>query len=107
MIFDVCVPSYNIVFEYQGYQHFFDNYIFGDAKSQQERDKERNDACISQGIHCIEVPYWWRRDRESIVAVLHKLRPDILPFSTVSTPFEYGTRKRNKLLLKLEEVPEE
>jgi len=77
MIFDVYVPSLNLILEFNGYQHYY-NYIFGDAKSLKERDSERYAACMSMGMHLIEVPYWWQCDKASITAILHKYRPDIL-----------------------------
>jgi len=36
----------------------------------------------------LEVPYWWQRDKESVVAIIHRARPDIVPHALV-TPFQY------------------
>jgi len=51
--------------------------VFGDGKSHQLRDDEKSRVCKSLGITLVEVPYWWRHDKESIMAILQKCRPDI------------------------------
>jgi len=78
MIFDIYVPSLNLVFEYQGYQHYFDHVMFGIVKARKERDNERFRACASLGLALVEVPYWWHRDKDSLYVILHKHRPDIV-----------------------------
>jgi len=88
MIFDVYIPSMAMIFEYQGYQHFYDHHIFGYAKARNECEDERRDGCKFQGITYVEVPYWWRRDK-SIIAILHKHRTDIITSSPEVTPFVY------------------
>jgi len=88
LTFDICAPSLNIIFEYQGYQHFYDHYLFGDVKTQKEQDKTKRDACMYHNITYLEVPYWWQRDKESIVAIVHHIRPDIIPHA-LGSPFHY------------------
>jgi len=78
MIFDVYVPSLQMTFEYQGHQHYHTTNLFGEQMNYYQHDSEKRNACISMGLTLIEVPYWWKRDKESIVALLHKLRPDII-----------------------------
>jgi len=78
VIFDVFIPSMNMAFEYYGFQHFYYHVMFGDVKSRKERDEERIRACQALGLTTVLVPYWWQRDKESIVAMLHKHRPDIV-----------------------------
>jgi len=94
MIFDIYIPSLNIIVEYHGFQHYFDHYLFGGAKSHKDRDKERSKSCTSHGISYIEVPYWWKRDKESIVAVLHSLRPDVISDNSMPNPFTYEPRQK-------------
>jgi len=79
MVFDIFVPSFNMMLEYHGHQHYYDHHLFGYVKPQQERDDIKRKACQHQGITFLEVPYWWQRDKESIVTLLHKQRPDIVP----------------------------
>jgi len=80
-----------LVFEYQGFQHYSDHCMFGDIKSCQERDKQKKKACNSFNITYLEVPYWWHYDKESIVALIHQERPDIVPHA-MGTPFQYPTK---------------
>jgi len=93
MVFDICIPELNIIFEYHGYQHYFDHYLFGYAQRYKDRDKERTETCTAHGFSYIEVPYWWKRDKESILAVLHKIRPDVVVSAAV-TPFNYLLKKQ-------------
>jgi len=79
ILFDVYVSSLNLAIEYHGYHHYYDHYMFGTAASLRKRDSERIAACKSLGITFIFVPYWWQRDKESIEALLHKYRPDLVP----------------------------
>jgi len=63
MIFDIYVDGMNLALEYQGYQHYYDHYMFGDANQRKERDVERQKACKSLGMECIGIPYWWQHDK--------------------------------------------
>jgi len=92
MVFDICVPSLNLAFEYQGHQHFYDHVLFGDVKSHQARDEERREVCKYLAMTLIEVPYWWQRDKESILSLLHKYRPDIVPNVPGRIPFAYALK---------------
>jgi len=78
----------------KGYQHYFDHFMYGDARLQILRDDERRLACDSLEITLIGIPYWWQRDKDSIIALLHIQRPDIMPHSNNVTPFMYGPEKR-------------
>jgi len=79
MVFDIYIRALKLAFEYQGHHHFHDHYMFGDVAEKKIRDEDRRHACKSNGITLIEVPYWWHRDKESIIALLHHYRPDIVP----------------------------
>jgi len=78
MFFDIYVPSLNIIFEYHGYQHYYYHHIFGDVKFPKGRDNERRLLCAKQNITYIEIPYWWPHDKESIIAIMCQVRPDIM-----------------------------
>jgi len=78
MVIDVYVPSLKLAFEYQGIHHFHGHSLFGDTESHKRRDNDKRQECNSLGITLIEVPYWWQRDKDSILKVLHEVRPDIV-----------------------------
>jgi len=78
---------------------FFDHTMFGDVNLQKERDNERQAACNYLDITYIEVPYWWQHDKESILAIIHKYREDIVPEAVDVIPFEYSSRKISQLAL--------
>eukprot|EP01114_Cavostelium_apophysatum_P021826 TRINITY_DN7718_c0_g1_i1.p1 TRINITY_DN7718_c0_g1~~TRINITY_DN7718_c0_g1_i1.p1 ORF type:complete len:570 (+),score=80.59 TRINITY_DN7718_c0_g1_i1:26-1735(+) len=78
MELDVFIPSLKLAFEYQGQQHFEDlNYVFDQVKDQKLRDSEKRQACVAIGISLIEIPFWWDRTKETLVAIICDVRPDL------------------------------
>jgi len=94
MIFDIYIPSLSIIFEYHGYQHYYDHYLFGDTKSCTDRDIEKRAACSYHNISYIEIPYWWQHDQESLIATVHKVRPDLVLDAALDYPFKYPQHAR-------------
>jgi len=88
MVFDIYIPSLNLIFEYHGYQHYSSHCMFGDVTSRQERDNQKRAACNFLNVTFLEVPYWWQHDKESIIALIHQERPDIVP-CILAAPFQY------------------
>lgn len=71
LAFDFYVPSYNLLIEYDGKQHFEPIEFFGGEegfKDQIERDRIKNNYAKNKGINLIRVPYWVRG--KDIVKVL-------------------------------------
>jgi len=52
--------------------------MFGEVELHKYRDNEKQEACKCLGLTLLEIPYWWKRDLESIIEMLHKHRPDTL-----------------------------
>jgi hypothetical protein len=75
---DVYIPALQLSFEYQGEQHYSDVYALGNKWSQSSRDREKELACKEKGITLIEIPYWWNKEKSSLMATIHKERPDLL-----------------------------
>lgn len=48
MELDICIPSLNIAFEYQGDQHYKDNKLFGSVDVMKKRDDAKREACKVQ-----------------------------------------------------------
>jgi len=46
MTFDVYIPALNLAFEYHGYQHYYDHHLFGSAKTNEQKDKQKREACM-------------------------------------------------------------
>jgi len=89
MIFDIYVPALNIIFEYQGYQHYYDHCMFGDVNCTEELDRQKRLVCAEQNISYLAVPYWWQRDKESVIAIIKHIRPDLIDDALIVTPFHY------------------
>jgi len=60
LIFDFYIPSENLAIEYDGIQHFKPINHFGGNKRfkyQKERDKEKDEYCLTNNIHLLRIPY--------------------------------------------------
>jgi hypothetical protein len=75
---DIYLPEKKLAFEYQGEHHFQDIYSLGPRYVHAERDQEKRLACKQAGIGLIEVPYWWDFKKDSLIATVHKYRPDLV-----------------------------
>jgi len=93
MLFDIYVPALKLAFEYHGTQHYYSHNVFGDAGTQKKRDDEKRKASELLEITLIEVPFWWQRDKESIIVALHNARPDLVHSAPQVTPFSYEARR--------------
>src|SRR5689334_12803883 len=75
---DAYIPTLRLAFEYQGEHHYHDIYSLGNKWSQKERDNEKRLACEEKRITLIEIPYWWDREKSSLMATIHAKRSDLL-----------------------------
>jgi len=66
IVFDVYIPALELVFEYNGVQHYQFHILFGDVHDLKERDNERSNACRLLGISIVEVPFSWKHDKAII-----------------------------------------
>lgn len=75
---DIFIPGISLAFEYQGEQHFVDvEYLGSSAESIKSLDRKKRQACQDVSITLIEIPYWWDRKKESIVATIRSIRNDL------------------------------
>lgn len=80
---DIFLPDEKLAFEYQGEHHYNDIHTMGNKWVQQQRDEEKRRKCTGHNITLIEVPYWWNNERSSLIATIHKHRPDLIPSTMV------------------------
>ncbi len=78
MELDIFFPREMVAFEYQGEQHYSDAYNIGPQWAYLQRDQEKRLACSQKGITLIEIPYWWDHSKQSLLATIHKYRPDLV-----------------------------
>lgn len=74
---DIFLPNIKIAFEYQGIQHYKENY-FADQKKfnrQQENDKLKKIKCKEIGISLYCIPYTWSRNKNYILEIMKKPLP--------------------------------
>jgi len=83
MQLDIFIPTLQLAFEYQGGQHYTQHYLFGNPFQLHIRDKEKQAACERLGITLITIPYWWNGATDSLLATIHKIRPDLVPKSSI------------------------
>lgn len=77
MELDAFIPTLGLAFEYQGEHHYHDIYALGNKWSQKMKDDEKKTACEEKGITLIEIPFWWNRERSSLMATIHRKRQDL------------------------------
>lgn len=66
---DIFIPLHTLAIEYQGKQHYEPIKFFGGKNkliAQKNRDSEKRDICLKNGIILIEVPYTWNGDKSEI-----------------------------------------
>lgn len=71
--FDFYLPKENIIFEYDGEQHFYPIDFFGGKealKSTQDRDQLKNQYCIKKHIQLFRIPY---TEIDNINEILYKI----------------------------------
>jgi len=56
--FDFYLPQYDILIEFDGYQHYHEVQRFGELKYVQKHDKIKTNYCLKNGITLIRIPYW-------------------------------------------------
>src|SRR5688500_13406879 len=70
MQLDVYIPSLSLAFEYQGEQHYGTHYLYGSSDIVHKRDEEKMEKCKNAGITLIHIPYWWDKEKSSLVATI-------------------------------------
>ncbi len=79
MEFDIFMPQVAVAVEYQGEQHYHPVPLLGNITAAQAiNDQNKRAACEEHGITLIEIPYWWDRRRESLLATVYQHRPDLI-----------------------------
>jgi hypothetical protein len=75
-----------LAFEYQGEGHYTDINMFDSYAVYKHRDMRKRALSNTFGTTVIEIPYWWDRSTESLIATIQKYRPDIPMPAVQATP---------------------
>ncbi len=86
MELDIYIPSLALAFEYQGEHHYQFHYLYGSPELHQQRDQEKRALCQRARITLIEIPYWWNKEKGSLLATIHKCRPDLIKQPVTDLP---------------------
>lgn len=78
MELDINIPSLDLAFEYNGYQHYHHSIYYGPCDKQKRRDKRKMEQCVKAEITLIVIPYWWNQKPDSLKATIHAVRPDLV-----------------------------
>jgi hypothetical protein len=78
MELDLFIPSRALAIEYQGRFHYEYTTLSGTPHEAKKKDEEKERVAKELGITLIEIPHWWDRKKSSIVATVHKFRPDLV-----------------------------
>jgi len=62
MPFDFYLPDYNLIIEFDGYQHYYEVRQFGKLDYIQRHDVMKTEYCQTNGINIIRIPYWELED---------------------------------------------
>lgn len=76
--YDIFIPSLSLAFECQGEQHYRASTIYTDIDGVSKRDGDKIKLSESAEITLIRIPYWWDHSKESLIATIHKYRPDVI-----------------------------
>ncbi len=75
MELDIFIPTYSLAFEYQGAYHYRNSFLMSSAYAE-SRDAEKREACVTHGVSLIEIPYWAKLTRPSLITLILTARPD-------------------------------
>lgn len=66
--FDFFLPDYNLAIEYNGEQHYIDKKDrFDSLEKTQQRDRQKQNYCLKEGIELLIIPYWEYSNVEKIL----------------------------------------
>jgi len=86
MEFDIYIPQYNLIVEWFGREHYTFHWRYGPSEPQKQRDQEKRDVLKKAGITHIIIPHWWDGSKDSLIATIHKYRPDLIPDAGTGQP---------------------
>jgi hypothetical protein len=87
---DVYLSQQKLAFEYHPETYYKNIYSSGNLWTQREQEENNKITFRNQGITLIEIPYWWDFKKESLIATIHQVRPDLIPQKGIgkAIPFE-------------------
>lgn len=75
MEFDLYFDDIQLAIEYQGLQHYYDTFIYGDNQKVTSRDEQKAFICGMRMLTLIEVPWWWSESVDELNTTISFVRP--------------------------------
>ena len=75
---DIFLPQLKVGIEYNGEHHYHEIPFFGPLEVIQRRDREKQELCQEIGVSLVTIPYWWDKQKESLMATLWRECPQVL-----------------------------
>jgi len=75
---DIFIPSLSLAFEYQSEYHYHYHFLCGLPKQHTQKEQEKTKLCYQFGVNLIKIPYWWDLKRDSLIATLFSVRPELV-----------------------------
>jgi len=98
--FDIFIPFLSTAFEYHGPAHYQWHFKFGSPEERIRKDLEKSETCHKNGITLVEIPFSWKGDIFSLLRIIQKSRPDLIPLTSYHFLFPSILHEKNEEIRK-------
>jgi hypothetical protein len=95
-------PNYKLAIEYQGPSSYVEQLVKEPKYLVKIQTEELSKFCANQGFSLISVPFWWNRDKNSLLAEILKARIDLFESNGVLEKFSASSLSKEGIPKKLD-----